>query len=604
MRLESYDLFDTLVTRSTKTPRGVFQLLQLSQSIVFRWKILSIIPFAVWRRHAEHMARRLSSRDDICITDIYRVLGWIIRNPSDAMRQEITLEKAVIQPIPLMIAQLRHQQQEGHRCCIISDMYLHKSTIRSIVNRHIQDIPLYVSSMNGITKSSGKLFQHVARDQAIDLRSMHHQGDNQVADYAAPLRLGMQATLTEKPRDEASCSSLDVLKCPSEDPFFSIGFKISGPAAFVMAKGLDSHVSRHPPSNIVFAARDMHLVFHAFNRISHFKSTSYLRISRSAVYHAQWHANKNPEKWFEGVSNGKEFFSRLGIECPAELSDLNPCVHSQRFLDELEHSGFMQRCSDDYHIIRSYLLENGLQSGTLFVDLGWRGSIQDAIADILGQEIALTGWYFGTIKNSSPSNKTGFYFENSRPLKRFHKVLQSISFFEFIFTENIASLSRIDGSQGKLIPVFTEDESPEQISVRNRIAEGARAYIDTMASLDKVANFQTDRLLKDLDKLFDKYLMTPPSDWVNAVESMTHSGGFGGSGRCPMVGDESGTFLGFLKSTWKGGYLQKHSRSASTRIMKTAHNYIFFGFYESLKSAFRRLRKKFMYMKAKMELMK
>lgn len=95
--------------------------------------------------------------------------------------------------------------------------------------------------------------------------------------------------------------------------------------------------------------------------------------------------------------------------------------------------------------------------------------------------------------------------------------------------------------------------------------------------------------------------MTPPSDWVNAVESMTHSGGFGGSGKCPMIGDESGTFLGFLKSTWKGGYLQRHSRSTSARIMRAAHNYIFFGFYELLKSVFRRLRKKFIYKQAKMK---
>jgi len=35
--------------------------------------------------------------------------------------------------------------------------------------------------------------------------------------------------------------------------------------------------------------------------------------------------------------------------------------------------------------------------------------------------------------------------------------------------------------------------------------------------------------------------------------------------------------------------------------MRAAHNYIFFGFYELLKSVFRRLRKKFIYKQAKME---
>ena len=599
MRLESYDLFDTLITRSTKTPRGVFQLLQLSQTVVFRWRILGIIPFQVWRRHAEHIARRLSHRDDICITDIYRVLGWIIKTPSRVMRQEITLEKAVIQPIPFMISQLRNQHDQGVRCCIVSDMYLHESTIRSIIKKHILNIPVYVSSRHGITKATGKLFQHVAHDQAIDLESIHHQGDNQAADYEAPLRLGIRATLTKKPEDKSSCSSLDVLKCPNEDPFYAMGFKVAGPAAFVMAKGLDIHVSRQPPNNIVFAARDMHLVFHAFNCISQFKKTSYLRISRSAVYHAQWHATKNPEKWFEGVSNGRDFFSRLGIECPTELSSLNPYVHSQRFLAELERSGFMQKCSDDYDIVRSYLFANGLGPGTLFVDLGWRGSIQDSIEQIIGPKISLKGWYFGTIRNKNPKPKIGFYFNNARPIKRLHKVLQSISFFEFIFTEDIASLARIDSFQGKFISIFTEDESPEQINARNRIAEGARAYIDAMVSLDKVTNFQTDRLINELDKVFNKYLMNPPTDWITAMESMTHSGGFGGSGKCHMIGDDAGTFLGFLKSTWKGGYLQKHPKAASTRLMRMAHHHLFFVFYEFLKSVIRYFRKKLIHRQVK-----
>lgn len=601
MRLESYDLFDTLVTRSTRAPQGVFQLLGLSQAISFRWKILGIIPFHVWRRHAEHMARRLSPRDDICITDIYRVLSWIIKNPSRTMRHEITLEKAVIQPIPLMISQLKNQHEGGTRCCIVSDMYLHESTIRKIVHKHIRDIPLYVSSRQGITKSTGKLFKHVSQDQEMDLQSMHHQGDNRIADYETPLRLGMKATLVNKPEDESSCSALDALKCPNDDPFYTMGFRVAGPAAFVMAKGLDAYVSKHPPENIVFAARDMHLVFHAFKSISQFKKTSYFRISRSAVYNAQWHASNNPERWFEGVSNGTDFFSRLGLNCPAELAGLNPYIYSQHFLAELERSGFTQKCRDDYHIIRSYLLDQGLQPSTLFVDLGWRGSIQDAMDQILGPEVPLMGWYFGTIKNSSPDKKRGFYFENSRPMNRLHKVMQSISFFEFIFTESIASLSRIEMFQGKFVPIFTEDETPEQISVRARIEEGAKAYIDTMTSLDKVVNFQTEHLIHALDSVFKNYLLSPPEAWVKALDSMTHSGGFGGSGQSHIIGDETGTFLGFLKSNWKGGYLKKHPQASTGKIMKMAHHHLFFGFYEFLKTLVRRLRKSLIHRQVKMK---
>lgn len=591
MHLESYDLFDTLITRSTKTPRGVFQLIGLSKLVVFRCILFRFIPFHVWRRHAEHIARRLSHQEDICITDIYRVLGWIIKNPAKIMRQEISLEKAIIQPIPSMISQLKQQHDKGVKCCIVSDMYLHRFTINEIVNRHIIDIPIYLSSERGITKSTGNLFIYLSKDQNIDIHNIHHQGDNNVADYEIPLRLGLKATLVEKPRDESSCSSLDVFKCSDEDPFYNMGFRVAGPAAFSMAKGLDDYISKKEPENIVFAARDMHLVLDAFNKISEFKKTSYLRISRSAVYHAQWYASKNPEKWFEGVANGSAFFSRLGLECPTELALLNPYIHSKRFLKELEHNGFMHSCMNEYKIIRQYLLDQGIKKGTLFVDLGWRGSIQDAISQILSPEFKINGWYFGTIHNKLPDQKHGFYFNKSKPLKRTHKILQSISFFEFIFTESIASLSKIEISQDRFIPVFLKDESPEQILAREKITKGATDYINMMASLDKLVKFDNQKLINALDDLFKEYLLNPPNTWVEALESMTHSGGFGGSGKAPMIGDSSGKFLGFLKSTWKGAYIKKNEKSSSIFLMKIAHNYLFFGLYELMKVFVRYLRK-------------
>lgn len=589
MRLDSYDLFDTLITRVTRRPVDVFRLLGATAAVRFRWKAAGIIPFHVWRRRAERLARWRSSREDVELKDIYRVLAAVIHQPSRVMRTEIALEEAAIRPLPTAVNQLTALQNSGIPCCIISDMYLPHTVLRRFVRKHISDTPLYVSSKIGLTKTSGRLFHHVAQSHQVPLAAIHHRGDNPFADYAVPLRLGMQATLVPVPTETSAISVLDTLKCPREgDPFYEMGFRLAGPTAFVMAALLADHVAEHAPPNVIFAARDMHLVKHAFHLLSAYPSTSYCRISRSAVYRAQWHASNDPQRWFEGVATGRDFFKRLGLRCPDDLLELAPHQHARRFLSALKESDFPSECSIEYSTVRSYLINEGFQSGTLFVDLGWRGSIQDAVNEILTPTTPVTGWYFGTLERTP--TKQGIYFDGSKPLRHFHRVLQAVSFFEFLFTEAVPSVARIIRDGEGFAQIGTEDETEAQRDSRIQIAEGAKDFIELMAQLHKTAGFQPQRLLGSLDQLYDRYLMIPPEHWVTALDSMTHSGGFGGSANSPLIGDNTATPLGFLKAPWKGGYIVKHKASRWHILFQAMHRTTFFVAYDALKREVRRRR--------------
>lgn len=589
MYLESYDLFDTLITRATRRPGDVFQLLGIADVVRFRWKLLGLIPFHIWRRRAERIARWRSPSEDIRLVDVYRVLGLVLLQPARVMRAEISLETAVVRPIPGAVAELIERRERGVPCCIVSDMYLPASVLRRFLRKHNCEVPLHVSSVVGLTKSSGRMFHHVASAHHVPLSAIHHRGDNLVADYSVPLRLGMKATLIPIAKEETSTCAIDVLKCTEDgDPFYEMGFRVAGPTAFVMAACLAERVRAEPLTNLIFAARDMPLVRHAFQLLSPEHPTTYCRISRSAVYRAQWHANSDPRRWFEGAATGKDFFARLGLECPNELRDLCPHQHAQRFLSAVKSTAFPNDCEKEYLIVRDYLKEQGFKRGSIFVDLGWRGSIQDAIADILGPAFPLEGCYFGTV-DMHPS-KHGLYFEGSRPVGRFHRVLQGVSFFEFVFTEAVPSLARIarNGDAFELIP--TADETELQRTSRARIAEGAKAFIDTMIPVQSLVRFRPEKLVKSLDKLYDKYLMHPPDHWVSALDAMTHSGGFGGSGISPLIGDDMGTPFGFLKAPWKGGYVVKHKKSRWVSVLKVMNRPMVFFAYDGLKNEVRRRR--------------
>jgi FMN phosphatase YigB (HAD superfamily) len=590
--MKSYDLFDTLITRLTRRPADVFRLLGVSNAMTFRCRFLGLIPFHAWRRWAERLARARSPREDIRLVDIYRLLGWIVRHPARMMRREMALEDAIIVPIADTVAQLAAQSQNGTPCCVISDMYLPQGFLKKIVRRHVGDVPVYVSSEPGITKGSGRLFQHVAAACGTPLSEIHHCGDNPVADHAVPLRLGMSATLIPVPAGSAPAGALDTLKCPQEDdPFFEMGFRVAGPTAFVIALHLAERVAREKPPKVIFGARDMHLVLYAFKCLSDYASAHYCRVSRSAVYRAQFHATGDPERLFDGGCDiGRIFFARLGTPCPPELADLSPSRHYRLFLSAVREKNFAQECEREFELVRDYLLREGFQSGAWFVDLGWRGSIQQAINEILKPKRPVPGWYFGTL--TSHPLRHGLYFDGGRPYRRMFRVIQAISFMELVFMEAAPSLARIaradDGDGFKL--VFTDDESAEQQAARLRIAAGARAFLDRMIPIHKTVPFSTDRLLRELDHLYDRYLVAPPGHWISALESTTHSGGFGGTGKRLLVGDDTGTLMGLLRSEWQGGYLVKHADSRWAPVLKAVHNPLAYVSYVWLKRQLHRYR--------------
>jgi FMN phosphatase YigB (HAD superfamily) len=549
----SFDLFDTLVTRPFAAPTDAFSLMEGHAR--YRFGFLARVGFPRLRVGAEKIARWRSRAEDVSLVEIYRVLAFFVRNPADLLRREIQVEMALMRPIAKNVEEVVRLGRSGKRCCIVSDMYLPLAVVRRIVRRHVGDFDCHVSSKLRLTKASGALFSHVADHYGIPLANIRHTGDNPHSDQLVPRRLGATATAVpargRQGRHPTLIEKLEPDDLP-DDPLARLGYHLVGPCCAAFARFVGSNLGDET-AKIVFGARDTYLIKEIFDRLYPGLDTTYFRISRRAVYLADYAVDHDPDRLFEGRIDASQFFRRIGLPCAEGLLGKTPRLHREEFLEAARAAGLDELAQVEREILSGYFDSLGFAGKVAYVDLGWRGSLQNAAQRIVGQRCELEGYYFGvTIPGK---DRKGFYFQGRRPWMRYQRIFQAIAAFEFLFTEPAPSLKRVVRDEDGFSFEFLADESEEQIRSRNRIAQGCRRFFDDLMEvlpLHPAAGLE-DR--KAIDRLLDSHLLHPSRETVEALGSMWHSHSFGGSHRETLCPDGKFTLRAYLDSTWRSAYI-------------------------------------------------
>ncbi|MEZ3435940.1 MAG: hypothetical protein K1W34_15235 [Lachnospiraceae bacterium] len=207
----SFDVFDTLITRTTAEPRGIFLLMkeQLRESGKQSGMDEYVIDnFLELRVHSEALARLSNSRlkkEEVTLYEIYMAMalcGCINEEQIKflcLLEQETEVGNAVgltenIQRVKTLLAQ-------GERVVLISDMYLPCGTIRRMlvkVDDIFEDMPLYVSSEYCKRKTTGNLYRQVQKLENVSYEDWTHIGDNIYQDMEVPYGLGIKVELCQK----------------------------------------------------------------------------------------------------------------------------------------------------------------------------------------------------------------------------------------------------------------------------------------------------------------------------------------------------------------------------------------------------------------------
>lgn len=202
----SFDIFDTLITRTVWEPFGIFLLMQKRLEDRSYDGIISDYVrdnFALMRKNAEEQARQVSEhigKEEVTLDEIYAAFAqsaYVSENVLEDLKKleiqtEIENSIAILKNIESVKDYLNH----GEQVVLISDMYLPNNVIRGLLCQAdpvLGDLPLYVSCECGRTKKSGSLYAYVKNELNIAYSEWTHYGDNNRSDIKIPEILGIKA---------------------------------------------------------------------------------------------------------------------------------------------------------------------------------------------------------------------------------------------------------------------------------------------------------------------------------------------------------------------------------------------------------------------------
>ncbi|SEW42637.1 HAD-IA family hydrolase [[Clostridium] fimetarium] len=187
----SFDIFDTLLFRTVKSPESIFKLVEDGFSQCCNHKLKR---FQEDRTKAEQVARSLNNHNEITMDQIYEQLPYDkeIKEILIKLEKEIEVENCI--PNIPMIEVLKWCKSIGKTVIIITDMYLDRITIDSILSKIGANYNyIYISNEIGKTKLFGDLFTHVISDLGITADQLLHIGDNPVNDIKRAEEVGIEA---------------------------------------------------------------------------------------------------------------------------------------------------------------------------------------------------------------------------------------------------------------------------------------------------------------------------------------------------------------------------------------------------------------------------
>lgn len=207
--MHSFDVFDTLITRKTATPEGIFALIQQELNTDEKYlKIPNYIKknFYKLRINSEILARHtyctIGGDEDVTIEQIYEAMSMTGDINDIEVEELISLEKKVeyenIIPIEKNINKIKDLIDKKENVLLISDMYLDEEIIRKLlvkVDEIFTDIKLYVSSEYKKSKWSGNLYKVVKEHEGVEYKDWIHYGDNLISDIQSANKLGITTEL-------------------------------------------------------------------------------------------------------------------------------------------------------------------------------------------------------------------------------------------------------------------------------------------------------------------------------------------------------------------------------------------------------------------------
>ena len=534
----SFDIFDTLITRTTANPIGVFYVMEnrLKNNKQFsKYPQYFCENFARIRINAEQLARNTfinGVKEDITFEEIYKVIaslnGLKDEQIKELMDLEIELEYDCSIAIQKNISYVKELIQEGEKVVLISDMYHSQDVIRKLLvksDEMFQNIKIYVSSEFEKVKATGNLFWLVKEKENIDFVDWMHIGDNNHGDVVAPQRLGIKVKRyvyeelmpIEKcvlHKNEGNYMAQLIIGAAKNARINNVltnemvyGITLGGPLFVQYVIWMIERAKENGIKKLYFIARDGYVLKDIADQIIDFYKydidTYYLYGSRRAWRMASLsETNKNLEKIFEWSHAYK-------VKSIQELSDvfqiteealLRYLPNDYKNLTKLSYASvkiiknllcknndfinfLISKHREKRNLVKEYLQQSidFTRDDFAFVELSGTGFTQSCLADIMSEfyENKVITFFF---KLDYLIDDSGCKFYTFLPNKKY---LSSI--IEVLCRAPHGQTIAYSREKNSIVPVL-EDSEISNITIQNiqEYISGVRKYVNEYLKLPKV----------------------------------------------------------------------------------------------------------------------
>lgn len=614
----SFDVFDTLVTRTCATPSDAFLFLALEPP----FRALGLTPADVRaHRHAAEQevrhARFSVSRTDAEVrlseihTALARRLGFADGTPLAAA--ELAAERRLLRANPRVCAWLDEARRMAKRVLAISDTWYSAAEIHGLLQHAGIDIAIsdiVTSADHRASKQEGSLFTITQRLVGAEPATWLHIGDHPVSDEQAPRHHGISAIL--HPFDGArdtpvAAPSLShslrrglvvAVRHRPQQTAWRIGYRSLGPLLLGFAQWIGQQAREHRAKRVVFLLRDGLL----FERIC--RTTGVLPEGVQSVMMpssrraALLPALLSDPEWalpqlLAGVGERpiREYLDRLGVPAYSFADSL-----ARVGVPDLEQLADA-RLPDDNAIVRRLftapdvvkalaivaarerdalllaLQRAGLRekSPSLLVDLGWNGTIQKALHRVVKvsdrRDPAWHGCYLATwpgVSTGAPDTmrSTGFLCSAGTPAHVPPALGVGRELLEVLCSSLEGSLLHFSGKEARPVLAPYEFDDAHAATVR-AVHDGATAYAADHAAVltDEHGIVTAGEALEEWTRL----TRTPTGEEARILGALSHSDNVGShtsrhiASFTTAADDCGGLLRDHAMAYWKEGLLAQRS---------------------------------------------
>lgn len=520
----SFDVFDTLIKRAVARPEIVFGI---AAGQVIRSQKIGIAEETLVhaRIEAEKEARRrINPEGEVtwdaiccCLNEKYPDIA------PEYMEAELDVERRICHADPIIREVFNWCKEQRKKIVIISDMYLRKDSILELLALcgYSGFYAVFVSSDAGCRKATGRLYKTVLRELGISPDKIIHIGDSIKADCLTAKKCGIHAIhIARNPirtkyikirgLDKAQRAKWVRMRSvmggyigSAWNDEYQYGFEIIGPLLYGFCMWLHQKAREQKVEKLFFLARDGYLIQKAYRSIFGYEAieNKYLYISREAVRKAQLWMRPDLHEMMSSFPVGRymkigELADYINVDRDIATGFWKACglreedfflpetfLHDRRMLDFYERIRplAVENAEDDYRKTIKYLYQEQFFGRIAVVDLGWRGTIQNCLQNILNvggcRQTDLVGYYMGLdIRSVDLEHKFAFLPSEQAPNEFVS------AFFEYPFLAPEGSLkgyaSLPDGSVRPEMHRFEYNDA--ECAIVQRMQEGVLYFIECM----------------------------------------------------------------------------------------------------------------------------